>query len=50
VISQGVLQGQITKLANQPEKLKALMADKTDEQKRLGRIHLQMVRLMGAKK
>ena len=41
--SQGVLNGKITKLSNQPEKLKELMSDKTDKQKEGGRCHLKTV-------
>jgi hypothetical protein len=48
--SQGVLQGKITKHANNPAKLKALMDGRSDEVKRLARIHLKMVHWRGRKK
>ena len=47
-MSQGILQGKITRYAGSPEKLKDLMDGKTKEQKRLGRSHLKTVQaLMG---
>lgn len=49
-MSQGVLNGQITRLANNPDALRKLMADKTDEQKRQGRIHLKMIHWLRDKK
>ena len=48
--SQGVLNGKITKLSNQPDKLKELMSDKTDKQKELGRCHLKTVLALRGKK
>jgi len=48
--SQGVINGRITALIDQPEQLKEFMADKTDEQKRQARLHLKMVRYLRGKK
>lgn len=47
--SQGVINGTVTKLANQPEKLKAYMADKTEQQKQAARSHLKTVNALKAK-
>ena len=49
-IGQGRLNGKITKLANQPSKLKELMSDKTDNQKEAGRCHLKTVLALRGKK
>lgn len=46
MMSQGILNGRITRLINNPEALKELMEGKSEEQKRLGRIHAKMVRYM----
>jgi len=48
-VSQGALNGKITKLANNPKALKELMADKNEEQIRLGRLHLKQVLFMQRK-
>lgn len=40
---QPVINGMVTKLANQPEKLKAYMADKSEKQKQAARSHLKTV-------
>ncbi len=44
--SQGMINGQITKLANRPDELKLFMKDKSDEQKKNGRIHLKMLKYL----
>lgn len=49
-MSQGIINGQVTKLANQPEKLAEYMKDKTDEEKRLARSHLKTVLALRGKK
>ncbi len=47
--NQGVINGRITKLANNPDKLKEFMQEKTQEQQRLGRIHYKMVQMLRKK-
>ena len=49
-MSQGKLNGKITRYANQPDKLKELMSDKTDKQKEDGRHHLKAVLALRGKK
>jgi hypothetical protein len=49
-MTQGQINGQVTKLANQPEKLKQFMADKSDEEKRQARCHLKTVLALRKKK
>lgn len=44
--NQGVINGYATRYANNHEKLKELMKDKTDEQKALARSHLRTVRAL----
>lgn len=46
---QGVINGQVTKLANQPEKLADYMKGKTEEQKRQARSHLRTVKALRVK-
>lgn len=46
---QSVINGQVTKLANQPEKLAEYMKDKTEEQKRQARSHLRTVKALEVK-
>ena len=48
--SQGVINGKITALADNPEELKEFMKDKTPEQKKQGRIHLTMIRKLRGEK
>lgn len=48
--NQGCINGQVTKLANQPEKLKEFMIDKSDEQKKQARLHLKMVNHLKGKR
>lgn len=42
----GLINGQVTKLANQPEKLAEYMKDKTDEEKRQARNHLKTIKAL----
>lgn len=46
---QGCINGNVTKLADQTEKLREYMVGKTDEQKRLARSHLKTVKALKAK-
>ncbi len=48
--NQGCINGQITKLANDKERVKEFMSDKTDKQKKAGRIHFKMIKFMSSKK
>jgi hypothetical protein len=47
--NQGVINGRITRLANNPKKLKEFMQKKSPEQQRLGRIHYKMVQMLRKK-
>lgn len=42
-MSQGRINGQVTRLANKPEKLKEFMKDKTEDEKKQARCHLKTV-------
>ena len=48
--NQGVINGRITQLVGNPEQLKAFMGDKTEKQKKAGRVHLHMVIFMRGRK
>lgn len=43
-MSQGRINGQVTRLADRPKELEKFMSDKTGEEKRQARIHLKMVK------
>lgn len=47
--SQGVINGQVTKLSDNPKALAEYMKYKTDEQKRQARSHLKTVKALKAK-
>lgn len=49
MISQGILNGQITKHANNPAKLKEIMADQPESVKVQARCHLAAVLALQAK-
>lgn len=49
-MSQGQINGQVTKLANQPEKLKEFMKDKTEDEKKQARCHLKTVMSLKGKR
>ena len=49
-MSQGVINGVITRLASNPEQLKAYMAGKSHKQKEAGRCHLRTVLALRGKK
>lgn len=50
MMTQGQINGRVTRFCDQPDKLAALMEGKTDEQKRHARNHLKMIRFLRGKK